>query len=218
MTPTNPKSSRQHLRLRNSSQSYRSRPPSGSIFQRKRAPIVLWGLLGIVLSGSLWLRFGTIQGVPAFIVLKFVTDRTALNAYFSGELRVLHDRLNQMGVEEDIKAYYRPQFSDEVELDWHIHQLLYDRTGYVGKAYKIGANQTLVLKTQADKVFPRWLALAKEAGLELSHREEDGIIYLDFPDGISVPYEQFSEIYSLKTLRQMIRQQKRYNQSMKQQL
>jgi hypothetical protein len=50
-----------------------------------------------------------------------------------------------MGIEEKMKDYYRPQISDEGVLDQHIHQILYDRTGYVGEAYQVNGG-VLVLK------------------------------------------------------------------------
>lgn len=92
----------------------------------------------------------TIADVPLSIVIRFLQDETARNAYFTGDGQKLHDRLNQMGVEEQIKDFYRPQIPDEVALDRYIHQLLYDRTGYVGKAYQLNGQGVLVLKHQGS--------------------------------------------------------------------
>lgn len=101
-----------------------------------------WIWFTILTQGQL-----TIAGVPTAIVLGFLQDETARNAYFAGEKQKLHDRLQEMGVEEQIKAYYRPRFNgDEVKLDQYIHQLLYERTGYVGKAYRVNSQRVLVLK------------------------------------------------------------------------
>ncbi|MGQ4648009.1 hypothetical protein [Lyngbya aestuarii] len=88
----------------------------------------------------------TIGGVPVFIVLDFLQDETARTAYFEGDAKKLHNRLEKMGVEEEIKDFYRPEIPDEVELDQYIHQLLYERTGYVGEAYQVNSKGILVLK------------------------------------------------------------------------
>lgn len=87
----------------------------------------------------------TIGGVPTSIVINFLQDETARNAYFQGDSNKLHARLQSMGVEERVKAFYRPQIRDEVKLDQHIHQILYERTGYVGEAYQVNQG-VLVLK------------------------------------------------------------------------
>ena len=53
--------------------------------------------------------------------------------------------MDNLGVEYDIKAYYRDRIQDPVKLDQHIHQILFDRTGYVGESYTV-KGRTLVLK------------------------------------------------------------------------
>ncbi|MCA1992528.1 MAG: hypothetical protein LDL41_10920 [Coleofasciculus sp. S288] len=88
----------------------------------------------------------TVGGVPLRIVMEFLGDETARNAYFQGDSTKVHDRLDEMGIEEEMKAFYRPQIRDEVKLDQHIHQILYERTGYVGKAYRVNNEGVLVLK------------------------------------------------------------------------
>jgi hypothetical protein len=88
----------------------------------------------------------TIADVPVSIVISFLQDETARNAYFMGDNTKLHDRLEQMGIEPRIKDFYRPQIPDEVALDQYIHQLLYERTGYVGKGYRLNEQGVLVLK------------------------------------------------------------------------
>lgn len=95
----------------------------------------------IILTGFL-----TIGGVPAPIVVSFIQDETARSAYFRGDSKKLHDRLQDMGVEEKVKAFYRPQIPDEVQLDQYIHQLLYNRTGHVGDAYQVNSQGILVLR------------------------------------------------------------------------
>ncbi len=88
----------------------------------------------------------TIADVPVSIVISFLQDETARNAYFMGDSTKLHDRLEQMGIEARIKDFYRPQIPDEAALDQYIHQLLYERTGYVGKGYRLNDQGVLVLK------------------------------------------------------------------------
>ena len=110
-----------------------------------------WIYLGIAcLAGLLlvWFFSGqmVIGGVPSSIILRFVEDDVARTAYIAGDRQRIHDRLGELGVEDAIKAYYRPQISDEAELDRYIHQLLYNQTGYVGTAYELGTDNQLVLK------------------------------------------------------------------------
>jgi hypothetical protein len=120
----------------------------------RKASIIALTMVSLPLFLCVWIWFViltqgqlTIGGVPAPIVVNFVQDETARNAYFDGDKQKLHDRLQEMGVEEQIKAFYRPQFNgDEVKLDQHIHQLLYNRTGYVGKAYRVNRHGVLVLR------------------------------------------------------------------------
>jgi hypothetical protein len=107
-------------------------------------------LVSIVAIGALTTLFFSGQlvlgGVPSSIIMTFLQDKTARDAYFHRDSAALHDRLQVLGVEEQIKAYYRPQIHDEVELDRYIHQLLYDRTGYVGSHYRLNSEGRLVLK------------------------------------------------------------------------
>jgi hypothetical protein len=106
---------------------------------------VLGGLtlaVGLAVAGFTWgsLFVGeqvTLGGVPYRVVDKFLRDDVAKGAYFAGDRQALHDRLLALGVEEDIKAYYRDRFNSEPALDLYIHQLMFDRTGYVGEAYEV---------------------------------------------------------------------------------
>ena len=104
--------------------------------------ILLISIWGVLFTGG----YVTLGGVPAPIIMKFLGDETAREAYFQGDRKKLHNRLNDMGVEEDIKAYYRPQIPDEAQLDQYIHQLFYERTGYVGDGYRVNSQGILVLK------------------------------------------------------------------------
>ncbi|NET60387.1 MAG: hypothetical protein F6K47_30860 [Symploca sp. SIO2E6] len=88
----------------------------------------------------------TIGGIPASIAIEVWQDKTARSAYLEGNGKKLHNRLNEMGIEERIKAFYRPRIPDETQLDQHIHQILYDRVGYVGDAYRVNSEGVLVLK------------------------------------------------------------------------
>lgn len=105
----------------------------------------------ILLSLGLWVvlvvgGYVTIGGVPFSVIVSFLQDETARSAYFEGDKTKVHDRLSEMGIEEQMKAFYRSRISDEVKLDQYIHQLLYERIGYVGTAYRVNAQGTLVLK------------------------------------------------------------------------
>lgn len=107
-----------------------------------RQAIVVSATLLTTLSGAIWTNLFireqvTFGGVPYRIVHKFWNDKTARDAYFVGDRRALHDRLKSLEIEEDIKDYYRDRFANEYELDRHIHQIMFDRTGYVGEAYKV---------------------------------------------------------------------------------
>ncbi|MEO0989159.1 MAG: hypothetical protein AAFY20_27005, partial [Cyanobacteria bacterium J06639_14] len=53
--------------------------------------------------------------------------------------------MSDLGIEREIKDYYRSRIQDPVELDRHIHQVLFDRTGYVGENYVLQGRK-LVLK------------------------------------------------------------------------
>lgn len=103
---------------------------------------LVWGVLFV--NGVV-----TLGGVPASIVGKFIQDPSALGAFFTGQKVKLHERLQELNIEEDIKAYYRPYIRDEVQLDQYIHQLLYNWTGYVGNNYLVTPKGTLVLKGSA---------------------------------------------------------------------
>ncbi len=156
--------------------------------------------------GTPWyVQRGTIQGVPVSILIKFLRDQPARTAYFAGQRQALHERLNQLGIEEDIKAFYRPSISNEVELDRYIHQLMYDRTGYVGKSYKVGPNARLQLKSPTDHQFPRWFNLAVRSGLVLGSEERSGVWYVKTATGEFVPYTMMAELFSIQSLQELVR-------------
>lgn len=143
----------------------------------------------------------TIRGVPIAMIFKFLQDEPARDAYFSGNKQELHARLQQLGIEEEIKAFYRPQIPDEVELDQHIHQIFYDSSGYVGKAYRVDDQGALVL---IDRYYERWYDLAYEAGVVVDSRYENGTYYVTSPDGTVAPYLQVAQVFPVKVLQQLI--------------
>ncbi|MCU0533191.1 MAG: hypothetical protein MUD14_04750 [Hydrococcus sp. Prado102] len=146
----------------NRSKSQRLKPRSAGYIpysrtSNKSLPIV--GVSLALLLGSLALGWGilflggvvTLGGVPPSIVGKFLQDPASVVAFFMGDRVKLHQRLQEMGIEEEIKAYYRPQIPDEVQLDQYIHQILYDRTGYVGNNYLATPRGNLVLKSSGER-------------------------------------------------------------------
>jgi hypothetical protein len=125
-------------------------------------PGLLLLLVGLGVGGAVWTSLFvnerlTLAGVPYPVVSKFWNDKTAREAYFVGDRQALHDRLETLGVEADIKAFYRDRFAgklanesanasdgeltskavSEPELDRYIHQLMFNQTGYVGEAYDV---------------------------------------------------------------------------------
>ncbi len=94
--------------------------------------------VGIACWGGLFINNQvTLGGVPYRVVRKFWNNQAARDAYFAGDRQALHDHLSALNVESDIKNYYRDRFDNEYELDRYIHQIMFDRTGYVGKAYDV---------------------------------------------------------------------------------
>jgi hypothetical protein len=179
----------------------------GSLDMRSIKGLLYLAAIVATLGGVLWFtEFGTIGGVPLPVVLQFLRDDTARNAYFSGDRQRLHDRLDRMGIEEEVKAFYRPKIRDEAELDRYIHQLLYNSTGYVGIAYEVNAKGILAPKKAQDPAFEQWFQLAYQAGIVVGSREESGVQYVISPDGNVVPYKQVSSLFPLDTLKIMINQ------------
>lgn len=176
--------------------------------KRSRWPKIALGAgLGILFlaGGGLWLAKDslTYRGVPLGMILNFLQDPIARNAYFDGDLTQLHQRLDQLGFERDIKAHYRPKIHDEVELDRYIHQLMYENTGYVGKAYRLGAGGKLVDKNKLPPDFEAWLQLAMQLGIAKGHTIENGQLYVDVPNGPPVPYKMVKDIYPLPDLQRL---------------
>lgn len=111
---------------------------------------VIVGVVGTIMAigaGVILFTTGaiTLGGVPYSVLMKVWQNPTARAALLSGEETKLHDLMGDLGIEYEIKEYYRGRIKDPVKLDQHIHQILFDRTGYVGEAYTV-KGRTLVLK------------------------------------------------------------------------
>ncbi|MGC1308007.1 MAG: hypothetical protein WA885_12325 [Phormidesmis sp.] len=103
--------------------------------------------LGTAAWGTLFVNQRvTLGGVPYPVVQTFWYDKAARDAYFGGDRQALHERLTELSVEEKIKAYYKPDFKNENELDLYIHQVMYNRTGYVGEAYQVNDHGRLSVR------------------------------------------------------------------------
>ena len=103
------------------------------------------GSLGWAWVEMLTKGYVAIGGVPSPIILSFLQNNTARIAYFDGDEEKLYAQIQRMNLAEKLKPYYRPQFAEEAKLDLHTHQILYDRTGYVG-TYHVSKQGILSLK------------------------------------------------------------------------
>jgi hypothetical protein len=178
-----------------------------STIQKKRLkwPYIFFGgaAISLLVAGlGLWIAYPTLtyKGVPVRIVVHFLEDPAARKAYFARNKRGLHDRLKELGVEEQIKDFYRPQFQDEQELDRYIHQLMYDNTGYVGAAYVVDGQGQLRIQPTLTPEFWRWFKLAQGLKLVTDQEMENGEPYVVTPQGQRVPYATISAIYPVADL------------------
>jgi hypothetical protein len=161
---------------------------------------LLFGVLALILVfPSL-----TYKGVPLSIILKFVEDPTARQAYFDGDKTGLHNRLDDMGIEADIKAFYRPKIQDEQALDRYIHQLLYNNTGYVGTAYQLNEQKQLVPRTVLPSDFEHWFVLAKQLKFVVSYEIQNGVIYVKTPQGSRTTYTLMANLYSIPDMERWV--------------
>ncbi|WP_009633556.1 hypothetical protein [Synechocystis sp. PCC 7509] len=122
----------------------RSLRPSSLVFAS--ILFLVLGGLGWVWSVMLTKGYVAIGGVPSPVIASFLQNETARDAYFDGNTEQLHAQIQKMNLAEKLKPYYRPQFEDEAKLDLYTHQILYDRTGYIGKDYQANPQGTLSLK------------------------------------------------------------------------
>ncbi|EKV02111.1 hypothetical protein Lepto7375DRAFT_4314 [Leptolyngbya sp. PCC 7375] len=79
----------------------------------------------------------TLGGVPYSVLIKVWQTPATRAALLRRDSYALHDLMDNMGIEAEIKRYYSKRIKDPVELDQHIHQILYDRTRYVGENYVV---------------------------------------------------------------------------------
>ena len=112
--------------------------------------MIVAGAVGTLMAVGTWVVLFTtgvvtLGGVPYTILLKVWQNPAARSALLGGEETELHNLMGSLGIEYDIKEYYRDRIKDPVKLDQHIHQILFDRTGYVGENYTV-RGRTLVLK------------------------------------------------------------------------
>ena len=174
--------------------------------QKKRVRwsyVATGGAVSLLVAGlGLWIAYPTLtyKGVPVRILVHFLEDEQARSAYFAGQKTALHGRLKALGVEEQIKDFYRPQFQNEQALDLHIHQLLYDNTGYIGAAYAVDAEGQLIPKPTLTPEFWRWFALAKRLQLVSDQEMENGELFITTPQGSQVPYTTISALYPIADL------------------
>ena len=115
--------------------------------------VLLGGAVGIMVAMGSWVVLFTtggitLGGVPYAVLMKVWQNPEARSALLSGNATDLHNLMGDLGIEYDIKEYYRDRIQDPVKLDQHIHQILFDRTGYVGEAYTV-KGRTLVLKDRS---------------------------------------------------------------------
>lgn len=182
---------------------HRRTPPKN----RRRFPRYWWlsAVLAAVLGGRIAINFITIQGIPCTILLEVVLDDRARNDYFSGNKIAFHDRLQQLGIEEQIKAYYRPKIRDEETLDQYIHQVFYKITGYVGHAYFVNSQDKLVLKSYFDPKFERWFKLAKKVGVVVGRQRKHGTYYLINSQGAVASYSELAAVFPIAELEKLIK-------------
>ncbi len=178
--------------------------------QKKRfrwSYVAAGGAFSLLIAGlGLWMAYPTLtyKGVPVRILVHFLEDAQARSAYFGGQKTALHGRLKALGVEEEIKDFYRPQFQDEQALDLYIHQLLYNNTGYIGKAYKIDAEGQLIPRPTLTREFWRWFKLAKRLQLVTDHETENDELFIITSQGSRVPYTTISALYPIADLEKWV--------------
>ncbi|MBO3463415.1 hypothetical protein G7B40_000895 [Aetokthonos hydrillicola Thurmond2011] len=179
-----------------------------AINQKKGFSIAVGGVAIILLITFIWFWSAyptlTYKGVPISILVDFLQDTIAREAYFKGHKKALHHRLKELGVEEKIKDFYRPQFQEEQELDRYIHQLLYNNTGYIGAAYLVNAQGELQLKPAINQNFLHWFELAKKLNLAIDYEIDNGVIFIITPEKQSVPYTVISNVYSISELEKLL--------------
>jgi hypothetical protein len=164
------------------------------------------GLLTLFATGILGIKHNTltVREVPWPILQSALTDSGVRRALWKRNNYELHNRLDKLGVEEEIKAFYRPQIQDEALLDQYIHQIFYNVSGYVGVAYRVNGDGVLVPKQNPDQEFQRWFQLAHRAGVVIGSRQEQGQWYVISPGGTIAPYQTVAAVFPEAELQKMI--------------
>ena len=124
-----------------------ARPP-----QKKKGKAAAWLMIFTFLGGGTWLALFlsgmvTLGGVPFSVVSLVLRTPSTRKALFTLRATHLHDLMNSMGIEEEVKRYHSKRIQDPVELDQYIHQVLYNWTRYVGENYVVGDRGKLIPKT-----------------------------------------------------------------------
>lgn len=126
--------------------------PHPHLPQKKKGTAKAWFMILTFLGGGTWLALFmtgmvTLGGVPFSVVSRVLATPDTRRALFTFRATHLHDLMNDMGIEEEIKVYHSKHIEDPVELDQHIHQILYNWTRYVGANYVVGPRGKLIPKT-----------------------------------------------------------------------
>ena len=158
-------------------------------------------VIGVGLQNS---QSMTVRGIPVFILVQGLTDEEALNQYLSGDKKGFHDRLEEIGIKDEIKAFYRPKIHDEGELDRYIHQIFYNLSGYVGVSYTVNSQGILVLKGAQNAEFKNWYKLATAAGIAAHSELENGVYYVTTPQGARITYQEYAKLFPASELEKII--------------
>ena len=109
---------------------------------KKKSKAIARLILLALLAAGTWVTLFTTEvitlgGVPYSVLMKVWQNPATRAALLRRDSVALHDLMDNMGIEYEIKKYYSKRIQDPVELDQHIHQILYDRTRYVGENYVV---------------------------------------------------------------------------------
>jgi hypothetical protein len=81
-------------------------------------------------------------------------------------------------------------------------------TGYVGNAYFVNSQGTLVLKSYVDPEFERWFKLAKKAGVVVGRQRKNGMQYVVSSQGTVASYAEVAAIFPISELEKLIEMQR----------
>lgn len=109
--------------------------------RKKGNPLAKLFMLGLFAAGTWGALFVTevvtLGGVPYSVIMKVWKTPATRAALLRRDSYALHDLMDNMGIEYEIKKYHSKHIKDPVELDQHIHQILYNWTRYVGENYVV---------------------------------------------------------------------------------